>query len=84
MSVGLLEFTCAFYKSSFDLRKQLYITKNSINLLKEIKSYKWKTDKDGRVMEEPVKFRDDLMDAMRYAIYTKLSKPQNEDIDGNY
>ena len=68
----------------FVKKKQLYITKNSINLLKEIKSYKWKTDKDGRVMEEPVKFRDDLMDAMRYAIYTKLSKPQNEDIDGNY
>lgn len=55
--------------------KPLYITKKSINLLKEIKSYKWMVDKNGTVTESPVKFKDDGMDAMRYAIYTKLSKP---------
>ena len=64
--------------------KQLYITKNSINLLKELKSYKWRVDKNGRVLEEPVKFRDDLVDAMRYAIYTMFTKQLNYDIDGNY
>lgn len=56
--------------------RPLYITRNSVNLLKEIKSYKWKVDKDGKVLEEPVKFRDDGMDAMRYAIYTGLGKPE--------
>ncbi len=55
----------------------LYITENSLNLLKEIKNYKWKTDKDGNVKpeEEPVKLNDHAMDAMRYAIFTKLSVP---------
>lgn len=54
----------------------LYITEKSVNLLKEIKNYKWKTDKEGEVLatEEPVKKDDHLMDAMRYAIFTKLSQ----------
>lgn len=54
----------------------VYITKNSTNLLKEIRSYKWKTDKDGKVLDEPVKFMDHALDALRYAIFTKLSKPK--------
>lgn len=56
----------------------LYITENSLNLLKEIKNYKWKLDKDGNVKpeEEPVKLNDHAMDAMRYAVFTKLSGPQ--------
>ena len=49
----------------------LYITKRSINLIKEIKSYKWKTDKDGKVLDEPVKFNDHAMDAGRYGAFTK-------------
>lgn len=52
----------------------LFITRNSTNLLKEIKSYKWKTDKDGRVLDEPVKFMDHALDALRYAVFTKMNK----------
>lgn len=55
--------------------KKLYITKKSINLLKEIKSYKWMVDKNGIVLEKPVKFKDDAMDSMRYAAFTKFSQP---------
>lgn len=55
--------------------KKLFITKNSINLLKEIKSYKWMVDKNGIVLEKPVKFKDDGMDSMRYAAFTKFSQP---------
>lgn len=55
----------------------LYITRRSANVIKEIKSYKWKVDKDGIVSDnEPVKFKDDAMDAMRYAIYTYMFKPK--------
>lgn len=56
----------------------LYITKNSVNLLKEIKSYKWKTNKEGEVLatEEPVKVNDHAMDALRYAIFTRLTGVQ--------
>lgn len=56
----------------------LYITENSTNLLHELKNYKWKTDKDGNILpaEEPVKMHDHALDALRYAVFTKLSGPQ--------
>ncbi len=54
----------------FVKRFKLKITKSSINLIKEIKSYSWKVDKNGKILDEPVKFNDHLMDAMRYAVYS--------------
>ena len=53
----------------------LFITENSINLLQELKNYKWKTDKDGTIKptEEPVKLNDHALDALRYAVFTKLT-----------
>jgi len=46
----------------------------SANLIGEIRGYSYREDKDKRVLEEPVKFRDHLMDAMRYAIHTHLTR----------
>jgi phage terminase large subunit len=48
--------------------KHLFITKDSVNLLKEINSYKWKEDKDGNILDEPVKFNDHSLDALRYCL----------------
>jgi phage terminase large subunit len=45
------------------------ITKDSANAIKERQSYSYKKDKDGNVLEEPVKFADHLMDAGRYGTY---------------
>lgn len=50
--------------------RKFYIVKSSVNLLKEVQSYSWK-EKDGQKMEEPVKARDDLLDAGRYAIMSE-------------
>jgi len=51
-------------------RFNLYITKNSLNVIKEIKSYSWKKDtRTGVLLDEPVKFQDHSMDSIRYAIY---------------
>lgn len=51
--------------------RPLYITQDSTNLIKEIKSYKWAKHKMlGIVLDEPVKFMDDAMDALRYSIYS--------------
>lgn len=51
--------------------KPLFICKSAVNLIKEIKNYKWKLDKSGKpTPDEPVKFNDHLMDAMRYAYFT--------------
>ena len=35
----------------------------------EFKVYKWREDKDGNVFDEPVKFKDHLMDGVRYGVY---------------
>jgi len=53
----------------------LHIVQNSNNLKSELQSYKWKTDKNGEIAadESPVKENDHLLDAMRYAIFTKLT-----------
>lgn len=56
----------------------LFVTEDSINMIKEFKGYKWKTDANGKVVQdkdkdEPVKFMDHSMDAMRYAVFTKLA-----------
>ncbi|MCU0373334.1 MAG: PBSX family phage terminase large subunit, partial [Ignavibacteria bacterium] len=42
----------------------------NVNINREVLSYSYKTDKAGNVLDEPVKFNDHCMDALRYAIYT--------------
>jgi phage terminase large subunit len=56
----------------------LFIHKESLDLLKEISAYKWKTNGD-IVLDEPVKVYDDAMDAMRYAIHYWKSKNKKTD-----
>lgn len=51
----------------------IYIIKDSVNLLKEIKNYKYKV-KDEKVLDKPVKVNDHLMDCMRYALHTHLQR----------
>lgn len=47
---------------------ELFVGKESVNLLKELSNYKWKVNGD-LILDEPVKIYDDAMDAMRYAIH---------------
>lgn len=55
--------------------RPLYIVRGSVNLEKEIKTYKWLKDKQtGKTLDEPVKFMDHAMDAMRYAIFSTYNK----------
>jgi len=53
----------------------LYVLKSSKNLISELGSYKWKRDKNGEILEEPVKEKDHAVDALRYAVFTKLRNP---------
>jgi len=46
---------------------KLHVLKASLNFIKEIRSYKRREIK-GRVIDEPAKFNDHLMDTMRYAV----------------
>lgn len=58
--------------------KPLHITRDSVNLIKELKNYSWKKDKTGMITDEPVKFLDDAVDALRYAIFTDVTTPHRE------
>ncbi len=58
----------------------LFITRRSIEGIKEAKSYKYKVKEDANgaklVLDEPVKFNDHFMDAGRYGTFTKLITPK--------
>jgi len=53
----------------------LYITTDSVNMIKEIRNYKWHVDKNDNVMDIPVKINDHALDALRYAVHTHHKKP---------
>lgn len=60
-------------KQGIDLckRKRINIIDGSDNLVAENRIYSYKVDKrTGQVYDEPVKYKDHLMDARRYAHYT--------------
>ena len=50
----------------------LFSRPDNVSLHKERSGYKWKQDKNGKVLEEPLKFNDHLMDALRYAVWMHL------------
>lgn len=56
-------------------RYKLHITKDSINAIKEFRNYKWKEDKNGVALGTPVDAFNHTIDAVRYAAYNKLSRP---------
>ncbi|RZA03012.1 MAG: hypothetical protein EOP47_04560 [Sphingobacteriaceae bacterium] len=61
-------------KHSIDVLKRykINITRNSVNLRKEITIYKWKTDKTGKALNEPVDTWNHLIDPLRYVALNKL------------
>ncbi len=56
-------------------RYRLNITKESINMIKEFRNYKWQEDKNGNILNSPVDMFNHTIDAVRYALYEKLSRP---------
>lgn len=51
-------------------RRHRHVHKDSVNAIKEDRGYKWREDRNGNILDEPVKFRDHLKDAERYGLYT--------------
>jgi phage terminase large subunit len=60
-------------------RIRLHLDAASPNLVGEIRGYTWRTDRNGRVLEEPVKFRDHTVDALRYGLYTHWKRGSGAD-----
>jgi phage terminase large subunit len=46
-----------------------------VNLIKELRNYKWKEDKNGKQLNEPVDQFNHAIDAMRYAITFNQTNP---------
>jgi len=58
--------------------RRLFIWYESANLIAELQSYKWREDKNGNVLEEPVKFKDHLCDSFRMALWSHRHKPMDD------
>jgi phage terminase large subunit len=56
-------------------RHKIFATPRSNNLIKELQNYKWTEDKNGNLLNKPISVMDHALDASRYAVYNKLSKP---------
>ena len=50
--------------------QKIHIDASSENLIKEIKGYRYRKDKDGKFLDEPIKIKDDGVDSLRYCIYS--------------
>lgn len=58
-------------------RHKIHVTKQSINLIKELNNYKWVVDKDGNKLNKPIDMFNHSLDAVRYVALNKL-KVNNE------
>jgi phage terminase large subunit len=69
-------------KNGIDIMKRykIKITKNSLNVIKEIRNYKWLQDKNNKILNKPVDAFNHTIDAIRYVCLNKL----NVNHSGNY
>lgn len=55
----------------------IYVTKRSLNIIKEYRNYLWKTDRDGNSLNVPEDLFNHHMDGIRYAI-TDVVQPRRK------
>ena len=54
-------------------RYDLMVTKRSTNIIKELRSYLWETDRDGKLTGKPIDHNNHAIDALRYIALNKLN-----------
>ena len=52
---------------------KLYITKASVNLIKEARNYTWAKDRDGNLINYPIDMWNHALDAARYGMFSELA-----------
>jgi len=52
----------------------LNVTKDSIDLIKELRNYTWDKDRDGNPLNQPIDKWNHLLDALRYALWTRFAQ----------
>jgi len=55
----------------------LFVTKNSVNLIKELRNYSWIMDKSGNATNKPSDTFNHAIDAARYAVMAKILVNRN-------
>jgi phage terminase large subunit len=60
-------------------RHNVLLTRNSANIWKEYKHYKWQKDRDGNFLNKPVDMFNHGIDALRYAFSLGLRNEQQEE-----
>jgi len=58
--------------------KKIFTRKSNTNFNNELNEYVWRKDKNGNHIDQPVKFNDHAMDALRYAIHTHKKPDPNK------
>jgi len=56
-------------------RYKLHVTKDSINAIRELESYKYVEDRNGNPTNKPLDANNHFCDALRYSVVHKLSYP---------
>ena len=59
---------------------KLYVTKDSLNLIKELRNYTWMKDKDGNTLNRPIDAWNHILDALRYGVYSHHALKPNHGI----
>ena len=52
---------------------KFYVTKSSLNWIKEARNYTWEKDRDGNVLDHPIDAFNHLLDATRYALFSEFA-----------
>jgi len=64
------------YRIDLIQQRHFYVTSSSLNLIKELRRYRWKEDKDGNFLDQPEKVMDHGMDAIGYIAMENFSALQ--------
>ncbi len=56
-------------------RFKIHITSESDNAIQEFRNYKWQEDRSGKLTNKPVDKNNHIIDAVRYATYSIMSRP---------
>lgn len=64
-------------KAGIDLLKRykINVTSDSSNAIQEFRNYKFKEDRNGKLLNDPEDKNNHIIDAIRYGTYSVLSKP---------
>lgn len=53
-------------------QNDIFVTKRSVNLIKELQNYTWMKDRDGVVLNKPIDNWNDCIDGARYALVSSI------------